>query len=192
MTLLSTFYDGMLFTYVILPLLIFLARIVDVTIGTLRIVMVSKGQKLWAPVLGFFEVLLWLIAMAKIFENIDNWVCYVTYAAGFATGNYIGLKLEERLAVGIVKIQIITRKEASNLIAKLKASGYGITHQDAQGANQNVSIIYSIIKRTDIPVVEEIIGTYNPNAFYSIEDIKFVNKGVFPEGTALKWWRKGK
>lgn len=192
MTLLSTFYDGVLFTYLVLPLFIFLARIVDVTIGTIRIVMVSKGQKLWAPILGFFEVLIWLIAMTKIFENLDNWVCYITYAAGFATGNLIGLTLEEKLAIGIVKIQIITRAEASILIKKLKDAGYGITHQDAQGANQNVSIIYSIIKRTDLPTVVKIINTYNPNAFYSIEDVKFVNKGVFPQGNVLKRWRKGK
>ena len=69
--------------------------------------MVSKGQKMWAPFLGFFEVLLWLIAISKIFQNLDNWLCYVTYSAGFGAGNYIGLILEERLAVGIVKIQII-------------------------------------------------------------------------------------
>ena len=142
----STFYDSSLFTYVILPALIFLSRIFDVTIGTLRIVMVSKGQKVWAPFLGFFEVLIWLIAISKIFQNLDNWVCYVTYAGGFATGNYIGLILEEKLAVGIVKIQIITRKKASKLIRNLTEAGYGITHHAAQGSTEEVSIIYSIIE----------------------------------------------
>ncbi len=192
MTLLSTFYEGDLFTYLVLPLLIFISRIMDVTIGTIRIVMVSKGQKFWAPFLGFFEVLIWLIAMSKIFENIDNWVCYVTYAAGFATGNYIGLKLEEKLAVGLVKIQIITRKEAKKLIEALIEAGYGITHQDAKGANQNVSIIYSIINRKDLHKVEKIVSAHNPNAFYSIEDVKFVNKKVFSQQAVLKGLRKGK
>ena len=191
MVLLDSFYDSSAFTYVILPLLIFTARIFDVTIGTIRIVMVSKGQKLIAAALGFFEVLIWLLAISKIFENLDNVVCYVMYAAGFATGNYIGLWIEEKLAVGIVRVQVITRKEATLLIASLKESGYGITHLNAQGAAENVSIIYTVLKRTDVPAVEDIIRKYNPNAFYSVEDVKYVNKGIFPIRKARRW-RKGK
>ncbi len=188
----SDFYQGDLFSYVILPLLIFLARISDVTVGTLRIVMVSKGQKLIAPILGFFEVVIWLITMSKIIQNIDNWIAYVAYGAGFATGNYIGLIIEEKLAVGIVRLQIITRKSAENLIAKLRASGYGITYHEAQGANEKVGVIYSIIKRNEIPKVIDIMATYNPNAFYSIEDVKFINKGLPGFSGTKSRWRKGK
>lgn len=192
MQLLSTFYESGFFTYFILPFLIFLSRIIDVTIGTIRIVMVAKGQKVWAPVLGFFEVLIWLIAISRIFENLDNWMCYFGYAAGFATGNYIGLKLEEKLAMGIIKIQIITRKSADLLIEQLKASGYGITHHDAKGGSEDVSIIYTIIKRTKLEKVVEQIKSFNPNAFYSIEDVRFVSHGVFPEKPASWRLRKGK
>lgn len=188
----ETFYDSTLFAYFILPFLIFLARIMDVTIGTIRIVMVSKGQKLWAPMLGFFEVLIWLIAISRIFQNLDNWVNYVAYAGGFATGNYIGLILEEKLAMGIVKIQIITRKSAADLIVNLRKAGYGITHHEAKGSNENVSIIYSIIKRNEIQKVENIVKTTNPKAFYSIEDVKTVSHGVFPVKAAVRRWRKGK
>jgi uncharacterized protein YebE (UPF0316 family) len=191
MTTLQEFYDSGLFTYAILPLLIFMARIMDVTIGTMRIVMVAKGQKFWAPILGFFEVLIWIITMSKVVQNLDNWMCYVGYASGFATGNWVGLMLEEKLAMGIVKIQIITRKEASQLISALKDAGYGITHHDAHGASGIVSIIHTIVKRTDIDKVDEIIRTYNPKAFYSIEEVKFVSQGVFPIQPA-KRWRKGK
>lgn len=192
MTLISIFIDGPVFTYFILPFLIFTARIIDQSIGTVRIVMISKGQKFWAPLLGFFEVLVWLLAISRIFENLDNWVCYFAYAAGFATGNYIGLKIEEKLAMGIVKIQVITRKPADLLIEKLLAAGYGITHQDANGATENVSIIYSIIKRTELPKMIEKIKAYNPKAFYSIEDVKFVSHGVYPLKTNSKRWRIGK
>ena len=192
MIILDTFFNSDLFTFVILPLLIFLSRIVDVTIGTIRIVMVAKGHKYIAPVLGFFEVFIWLLAITRIIQNLDNWVCYVAYASGFATGNYIGLIIEEKMAIGIVKIQIITSKEATNLIINLKAAGYGITHHDAHGGNENVSIIYSIINRNEIQKVEEIVKTTNPKAFYSIEDVKSVSHGIFPEKTALRFWRKGK
>jgi uncharacterized protein YebE (UPF0316 family) len=192
MVLLDSFTDSSVFTYLVLPFLIFLARIIDVTIGTIRIVMVAKGQKMWAPILGFFEILVWLLAISRIFENLDNWLCYLGYASGFATGNYIGLKLEEKLAMGIVKIQIITRKPADHLIENLKSAGYGITYQDAQGGNEKVSIIYTIIKRTELPHVEERIKTFNPNAFYSIEDVKFVSHGVFPVKETSRRWRLGK
>lgn len=192
MIILETFYDSAFFTYFLLPFLIFLSRIVDVTIGTIRIVMISKGHKTWAPLLGFFEVLIWLIAISKIFQNLDNWVCYAAYAGGFATGNYIGLIIEERMAIGIVKIQIIARSETKHLLSNLKAAGYGFTHHEAQGSNENVSIIYSIINRNEIHKVEEIVKSTNPKAFYSIEDVKSVSHGVFPIKTATKFWRKGK
>jgi len=186
------FYHSDLFIYLVLPLLIFLARITDVTIGTIRIIMVAKGQKKIAPFLGFFEVLIWLLAISKIIQNLDNWVCFIAYGAGFATGNYIGMIIEEKLAVGIVQLQIITRAEAHKLIEKLKADGYGITHQEAHGAIEEVSIIYSIVKRTDLPHVIEIISTYSPNAFYSIADVKFVNKGLYSQVNPMHYWRKGK
>lgn len=193
MILLNTFYDGATFNYFLLPFFIFVARIFDVTLGTVRIVMISKGQKFIAPILGFFEILIWLLAISRIFENLDNWTCYLGYALGYATGNYFGLKIEEKLAMGIVKIQIITRKEASALINNLKQAGYGITHHQAHGATENVSIIYSVIKRSEIQKVEEIVKTTNPKAFYSVEDVKSVSHGVFPVKLAnRRSWRKGK
>lgn len=189
----DNFFDTNFFTYFLLPFLIFISRIMDVTIGTIRIVMVSKGQKIWAPLLGFFEILIWLLAISRIFENLDNWACYFAYAAGFATGNYIGLIIEERLAMGIVKIQIITRRNAGDLIINLKNAGYGITHHEARGSSENVSIIYSIIKRNEIQKVENIVKETNPKAFYSIEDVKSVSHGVFPVKDVERWWwRKGK
>lgn len=192
MILTSTFFDSSLYTYFLLPLLIFLSRILDVSFGTIRIVMVSKGQKIWAPILGFFEVLVWLLAISRIFENLDNWVCYFAYAAGFATGNYIGLIIEERLALGIVKIQIITKKSATDLIQNLINAGYGTTYHEAKGSTENVNIIHSIVKRSEIEKVESLIQETNPKAFYSIEDIKTVSHGIFPERVVTRRWRPGK
>ena len=169
------------FDYLLLPFLIFLARICDVTIGTLRIVMISKGQKRLAPILGFFEVLIWLIAIGRIMQNLDNWVCYIFYAAGFATGNYIGMLLEERLAVGISQIQIMTGKSAINLIKALKDAGYGTTYHPAEGGatGKLVSIIYSIVKRSDLEKVTAIVKTHDPEAFYAFADVRIVNKEIY-------------
>jgi uncharacterized protein YebE (UPF0316 family) len=192
MSELQSFYDSGLFTYLILPLLIFCARICDVTIGTVRIVMVAKGQKFLAPLLGFFEVLIWIITMSKVVQNLDNWLCYIGYAGGFATGNLVGLLLEEKLALGIAKIQIITGVKAGMLIEALKQAGYGVTHVDAKGSSEEVSIIYTFVKRGELPKVEAIIQNHNPKAFYTVEDVKSVNQGIFPLRQDHRRWRTGK
>lgn len=178
----SILADINLFDYLVLPLLIFLARICDVTIGTLRIVMISKGQKNLAPVLGFFEVLIWLIAIGRIMQNLDNWVCYIFYAGGFATGNYIGMLLEERLAVGISQIQVITGEDASGLITALKEAGYGITTYLAEGGSsgRKVNIIYSVVKRSELEKVAAIVRSCQPEAFYVYADVRYVSKEPYP------------
>lgn len=179
------------FNVIILPVLIFVARITDVTFGTFRIVMISKGNKYMAPILGFFEVLIWVIVIGKVMQNLDHWVNIIAYAGGYATGNLVGLIIEDKVAIGVVRIQIITAIQATELINELVVSGFGITHHEANGANGKVSIIYSIINRKQVPIIVDMIGKHNPNAFYTIEDVKFVNKGIIP-ANPLSRWRIGK
>jgi uncharacterized protein YebE (UPF0316 family) len=182
------FLNSELFKWFILPLLIFVARVLDVSLGTLRVVFISKGMKLFAPLLGFFEILIWLLAIGQIFHNLSNVACYVAYAGGFAMGTFVGIYIENKLSIGTVIIRIITRKEASELIEFLKSADYGITSTDAQGATGGVKIIYSIIKRQDLKNVVEIIKKFNPHAFYTVEDVKFVSEGIFPTGK--HWFKK--
>lgn len=187
--------DLNLFDFVLLPLLIFFARIIDVTLGTLRIVMIAKGQKKIAPFLGFFEVLVWLIAIGRIMQNLDNWVCYLAYGAGYATGNYIGIILEEKLAVGIVQLQIYIQKDAGDLIKALRAAGYGSTLQHSVGgaSGNEVNVIYSIVSRNEVKKITLMLRTFDPDAFYSISDIRYVNKGLtFPTAEKNRWARIGK
>ncbi len=165
------------------PVAIMLARICDVTLGTLRIIFVSRGMKILAPLLGFFEVLIWLIAIGQIMQNLSSWVNYVAYATGFALGNYIGMLVEERLAVGMLSVRIITQKEAHELIAALREHNIGTTSIDARGMKGKVSLIFSIFKRQHLPLVQKLIKTYNPQAFVSINDIRSVQEGYFPKRT---------
>lgn len=176
-----SFFDSPTFTYVVLPILIVLARICDVTVGTIRIIMLSRGHKYFAPFLGFFEVLIWIIVTAKIMQNMHNVLCYIAYAGGFAMGNLVGIIVEERLAMGMVVIRIITRQDASQLITGLRDSGYGVTSIPAQGSTGLVHVIFTVVKRNNLDEVAEIIRRFNPKAFYSIEDVRFVSEGVFPE-----------
>ena len=172
------FTDTFAFAYIILPLIIFLSRIVDQTIGTIRIIFVSKSMKYLAPILGFFEVLLWLIIMKQIFQNLDNYYYYVAYAGGFAMGNFVGIKIETKMAMGLVQMRVIPQKDSSQLITFLKNAGYRFTTVKGHGAEGPVEIIFSVIKRKSVEDFVSIIKEYNPKAFYTIEEIKFVSESA--------------
>ncbi|MFO7891711.1 MAG: DUF2179 domain-containing protein [bacterium] len=175
------FIDSEIFKWVVLPLLIFLARICDQTIGTIRIVFISRGDKWISPILGFIEVFIWVLAIRQILYNLSNVVGYVAYAGGFATGNFIGMLLEEKIALGKRIMQIITQKDASKLIKVLNRKGYGVTNIPAQGARGRVNVIYTIIDRSDLDRVIKLVERINPGAFYSIENVLSVKEGVFPD-----------
>lgn len=194
----TSFFDSALFLYVILPLLIFAIRIIDVTMDTLRIVYISRGNKIIAPLLGFFEILVWLTAITQIMKNLDNIACYIAYAGGFATGNYLGLILEERLAIGYQLVRVITSKDSTPLIEDLRNKGYGVTSVWAEGKNGKVHIIYSITQRSNIKDVIASINLFNPKAFYSIEDIRSLNvqhslfSPDFKQSYRHRWLRRGR
>lgn len=173
------FLESGAFAYLVLPLLIFIARIADVSLGTIRIIFVAKGMKNIAPVIGFFEILIWLLAISRIFQDLDNWIAYLAYAGGFAAGNYIGMLLEERLAIGHEMIRVITKTEAGDLVSELKDSGFGVTSIKATGVEGEVGVVYIIVKRSMVKPVLEIINDYNPHALYTIESIRLVNREVF-------------
>lgn len=173
------FIHSDIYTYLVLPLLIFFARIADVTLDTVRIIFISKGKKFLAPLLGFVEIFIWLLAITRIFENLDNWTCYLAYAAGFATGNFVGIVVEEKIALGVELIRIITSRDPTNLIQTLRNKGYGITYINAHGSEGEVGIIYSVIRRSDLKEFVAYMKIFNPKAFYTIEDIRFVNMDVF-------------
>ena len=159
------FLNSHLFTWVVLPLLIFCARIVDVSIGTIRIIFVSRGRKIIAPLLGFIEVIIWLLAISQIMKNLTNVACYIAYGGGFAMGTYIGILLEEKMALGSICIRIITSRNADQLIGNLRENNYGVTCLDAEGGSGPTNIVYTVIKRRDLSHVTEIIKRFNPRAF---------------------------
>ena len=171
-------FSSDIFDFVILPLLIFLSRIVDVSLDTIRIILVSKGYKRAVPIVGFFQVLVWIIVITRIMQNLDNWLCYLAYAGGFATGNYIGMIIEEKIALGFEMVRVITRVEAHELIVKLKEKGYGTTSIKALGNIGEVAVIYIIVSRKKLKDVISLIAYYNPKALYTIEDIRFVSKEI--------------
>lgn len=159
-----------------IPLLILIARIFDVSLGTLRVLFVSRGLKFRASLFGFFEILIWVLVIAQLMQHLNNWVNYVAYAGGFSIGTYIGIVLENKLKVGTVLIRIITHQDSSSLINSLKKAGVMITSVDATGSIESVKVIFMIIKRKMYKEIVEIIEQFDSEAFYSIEDVKFTSR----------------
>lgn len=188
----SLFVNTELYQWVILPLLIFIARILDVSLGTIRVIFISRGVKNIASFISFFEVLIWLMAIGQIMQHIQNAMCYFGYAAGYTTGTYAGLVIEKRLFLGLNMIRIITKKPATELIEALKNAHYGITSVQAEGTDGIVHIIFTIIKRNNLSEIKTMIKAFNPHAFYTIEDIRTINGGNFPqpELSSLQPWQR--
>jgi uncharacterized protein YebE (UPF0316 family) len=165
---------------VLLPLLVFFARIIDVSIGTLRIIFVSRSLKGWAAVLGFFESLIWVLAISQVMQNLTNVLTYLAFALGFATGNYVGVLIEERIALGSLIVRIITRKDATVLTEHLWKAGYGVTNLRARGETGPVQLVFTVCRRRNLQDVLALVKRFNPRAFYTIEDVRFVQDNLPP------------
>jgi uncharacterized protein YebE (UPF0316 family) len=174
-----------LYAWVILPLLVFGARVLDVTLGTMRIIYVSRGKKTLAPLLGFIEVFIWIAMVSQIVHSANNIVAYLAYAAGFAAGNFVGMNVEDRLALGTLSIRIIIQHQAKELVDHLRKAGFGVTTLAGEGANGPVSVVYTTVQRRRLEEVLAIIHQTHPHAFLSIEDLRSAKEGVFPSDTSL-------
>ncbi len=177
-----TFDDAL--NWIIIPLLIFMSRLTDVTLATLRNIFIHKGFKKIVPVIGFFEVLIWLIAMKQVLNHVDNIAAYLAWAGGFSAGTYVGMRIEERLALGNQVIRIITTElDSTELIKMLRASNHGLTVVDGMGAKGPVKLLFTIVQRKHMKGIIEKIEAIQPNAFYTIEDIRSAEHGVFRAGS---------
>jgi uncharacterized protein YebE (UPF0316 family) len=174
MELSGAFFESDLFRWVIIPVLIFTARICDVSINTVRVIYMLNGKRWLSTALGFFESLIWLLAISQILQNVTNPVSYLAYSGGFATGIFVGMLIEERLAIGNVIIRIISQRDAHLMVDNLRDGGYRLTVLDAEGSHGPVSVIFIISRRQEIANITEIVERTNPMAVFTIEGVKRV------------------
>ncbi len=151
---------------------IFFARIIDVSLGTTRIILVSRGNRYLAPLIGFFEVFVWITVISTAIRSLNTWGGYIVYAGGFAMGNYVGMLLEAKIGIGYQNLRIITSKVVSALPMVLREEGYGVTAVNGQGLAGPVNIIYTVVPKKKVEKVIEIVKMFEPKAFVTIEDIK--------------------
>jgi len=171
-----------------LPVLIFFARVVDVTLGTMRIIFISRGLKNLAPLLGFVEVFVWIVAVSQIMRGAHGLAAYLGYAAGFATGNYVGMWIEGRLAIGKLIIRTFLPQDSGSLVKALRDAGYGVTSLAGEGSTGPVSVVFTVINRKDLPVVVGIIHHFFPKAFLTVEELQTAEAGVFPHSARNSFW----
>lgn len=172
------------------PVFIFCARIADVPIGTVRTICVVRGYRLVSAMLGFCEVVIWITAISGVFRHLDNWINIVAYGAGFATGNYIGIQLEERLALGNQVIRLISNNGNFRLLTeRLRAAGYRLTEVPATDGTKPVHLCFLIVPRKTAPQAVQLALSADPDVSMTIEDVRFSNLESYPGRSNLTGWR---
>lgn len=182
---------------VVTAMLIFCARILDVSLGTLRIISVAKGRKYLAPLFGFFEILIWLTAISRVMRSDPNPYYFLAYASGFALGNYIGILVEEKLAIGTLLVRVILGEDPADLLEAFRRRRIGFTCVEGTGAQGPVKVIFSIIRRRRLADFITLIKEFEPGAFYTIGDIHSAREEFSVDETRarfrlFRWVRKGK
>jgi uncharacterized protein YebE (UPF0316 family) len=188
-------FSSDIFSFLILPLLIFIARICDVSINTIRIIYMLGGRRMTATLLGFFEAFIWLLVIREIFKHLDNWLCYVAYPAGFACGIFVGMIIEEKIAYGKVIVRIITRKDVNPLIQFIYTQGFRFTKVEAEGPDGKENLVFTVLDRERLDDLLNKLKELIPTAFYTIEKVKAAaESGALPEergGLRIFTWLRG-
>lgn len=159
------------------PLLIFCLRIVDVSLATLRMLLSVRGMKHVAPVIGFFEVLVWIFAVGNAIQHLESPLHLAGYAAGFATGTLVGLWIEEKMAFGMSTVRVMSRHGGVEIAEALRERGFGVTEFAGQGREGTVEVVYAVLRRRDLPAVFEQVGIWDPDAFVTVEEPRAIHRG---------------
>ena len=160
-------------------LAIFALRVCDMSMDTIRVLFVMRGRKKPAWLLGFFESVIYIVAISSVLTHLSNPLTVVGYGMGFATGNVVGMFIEERLALGHTQLSIVSTSLWSAVVEKLRASGYGVTEIPARGKDGTVGLLSVSILRKDIDRVEKLVSEADPDAFITIEDVRPLRHGYW-------------
>lgn len=164
------------------PLVIFLVRITDVSMATMRMLLTMRGARVAVPLIGFFESLLWVLAVGSAIRNLDSGWHVLGYSGGFAAGNVVGLWLEERLAVGLASVQVMARTGGVELAEALREVGFGVTEFLGQGREGRVEVVHTVVRRRQLDDVLRIVDRWGPDAFVSVEEPRTIRRGwLFPK-----------
>jgi uncharacterized protein YebE (UPF0316 family) len=159
------------------PLVIFVLRIVDVSLATIRMLLAMRGVKFIAPLIGFVEVLVWIIAVGSAIQHLDSPLHLIGYAAGFATGTLVGMTLEEKMAFGLATVRIVSRHGGVELAEALRDRGFGVTEFAGQGREGRVEVVDVVLRRRQLAQVFKEVNTWDPEAFVTVEEPRAIHRG---------------
>lgn len=164
------------------PILIFFLRIVDVSLATVRMLLAIRGARLVVPLIGFFEVLIWIFAVGSAIRNLSSAWHVLGYAAGFAAGNAVGLWIEEKLALGLATVRVMSQRGGVELADALRRKGFGVTEFAGQGREGTVEMVYTVVRRREVEDVLDEVDRWDPNAFVSVEEPRSIRRGwLYPK-----------
>lgn len=175
-----------LVAYGALPAMIFCARILDVSMDTLRVACIARGIKPLAAILGMIQVSIWLVAITSTMRHLHNPACFLAYALGFGAGTWVGLLLEERLALGhiIVRTIVPAGAGADDLVAALRGFGFGTTVLEGEGSQGPVEILFTVADRRHRQVITQLITNFDHDVFFTVEEIRGAHQGIGLTGSA--------
>jgi len=164
------------------PLLIFFMRIADVSLATVRMLMIMRNHKFLAPIIGLFEVLIWLFAAGVAIQHLESPWHVLGYAGGFAAGNFVGLWMEGRLALGLSAMQVFTPSHGKEVAQALRGVGHGVTQFTGTGRDGPVEVVYSVVKRKDVRKAMQTVHSLDGDAFVTMGEISAIHYGwMFPK-----------
>lgn len=159
--------------------LIFLLRVTDMSLDTMRVLFIMRGRRGIVWVLGFMQALIFIIAISIVLNDLDSVLKIIGYAAGFATGNVVGMLIEEKLAIGHIQISVISPRLGSAIAEKLRQEGYAVTEVAARGKDGMVALISCSVLRKNVGHIQKLINQIDPNAFITAEDVRPVRRGFW-------------
>lgn len=163
----------------LLPLLIFLIRVADMSLDTMRVLFVVRGRRWQAWIVGFLQSALWVVAVASVLSHLDNLLTVVAYAAGFATGNVVGMRIEERLAIGHSHVRVVSSQRGVAVADAVRGAGYAVTELAGRGKDGTVAILTTSVRRRDIEPVRRQVLQADPDAFVTLSEVRPLNRGFW-------------
>jgi uncharacterized protein YebE (UPF0316 family) len=163
----------------LLPFIIFGLRVTDMSLDTLRVLFVIRGHKVNAWILGFFQSVIWVIAISSVLTNLSNLWTIISYGAGFATGNVVGMMIEEKLAVGHGHLRVISSTHGSAISDAIRSAGYAATEIAGRGKDGTVAVITTSVRRRDIDRVRRRVLAVDPNAFVTVQEVRPLHRGFW-------------
>lgn len=160
-------------------LFIYFAKVSDVTLATIRMIMVVKGRRVQAALIGFFEIIIYILAIGKVLTELDNPINVIAYALGFASGNYMGIFVEEKMALGSIIVQVISQGNSMKLVEKFREEGFGVTVVEGYGREGMQHLLNIMMQRKNLSKLYQILDDHDKKAFVTITDARAIKGGYF-------------